>query len=134
MKLNREMWLTEVKRVERELREHKKAMHEPGFKGSHTWYQKLYGLRADATRLYALRRDCKGKQLEIKRNAWYWTFPTYWKKPCLSLFWSCFYRPEEVNRKLIDLVPGWRDQFILPSAPVEGLPSGTEGEKAVQPS
>jgi phenylpropionate dioxygenase-like ring-hydroxylating dioxygenase large terminal subunit len=113
VKLDKQKWIKEVRRIEAEIKGLKKAMHEPHYQATFS-FQKLFQLKAEATRLYVLRRVMKKKDIKLK-SFWYlvesqdkryvWT---YWKKaiPC-----TCS-NDEVLCELLIDLilnkVPSWK--------------------------
>lgn len=58
MKLDKQKWIQEVRRVESEIKLLKKMMHEPNYQSTFP-FSSLFELKAEATRLYTLRRVVK---------------------------------------------------------------------------
>jgi hypothetical protein len=131
MKLDKQKWIQEVRRVEAEIKLLKKMMHEPNYQRTFP-FQGLYALKAEATRLYTLRRVMKKKEVKLK-SFWYlvesqdkrygyvWI---YWKKtvPC-----TCSNEDGVLCELLIDLilnkVPSWKETLMKDEAVVLETPS-----------
>ena len=58
MKLNKQKWIEEVRRVEKELQVLKKVMQKPDYQKTFN-FSALHDLKAEATRLYTLQRVVK---------------------------------------------------------------------------
>lgn len=119
MKLNKQKWIQEVRRVEAEIKLLKKAMHEPGYERTFS-YSNLFALKAEATRLYSLRRVMKQKVLQLK-SFWYLVQSSnskyiwaYWKQ-------TDNLSAEEFISLILGGVPGWKECFLLEES-IETLP------------
>jgi len=116
MKLNKQKWIQEVRRVEAEIRVLKDAMHKPDYQLTFS-HSMLHKLKAEATRLYALRRVMKKKSMQLKsffytavNGKYSWT---YWK------------RTEDMDEAqvltfIIESIPGWKDGFLIED-PVDAI-------------
>jgi hypothetical protein len=68
MKLNKQKWIKEVREVEAEIKQLKQKMHVPHYETSFN-FDKLFELKAKATRLYVLRKVMKIEALiELSRS------------------------------------------------------------------
>lgn len=68
LQLNKAMWLAELRMVEAALRILKGNLRKIGYP-TRDEYTELFRLKAKATRLYMLRRHCKG-QIHAIRSCW----------------------------------------------------------------
>jgi hypothetical protein len=117
MKLNKQKWIQEVRRVEAEIRSFKTVMHDPEQQGKFS-HADLFRLKAEATRLYLLRRVMKQKALELKSF--------YYLKQSGKYTWA--YRvqvgdltAETITTLILDSIPGWKNGFLL-DEPIVALP------------
>ena len=108
MKLNKQKWIQEVRRVEAEIKSLKELMHAPRQVGFS--YTDLFRLKAEATRLYSLRRVMKNKPLHLKsfyylKQSGKYTFAYRVQPGNLS--------DETIITLILDGVPGWKEGFLL---------------------
>ena len=130
MKLNKQKWIQEVRRVEAEIRVIKSAMHKPHYETTFS-YSKLHALKAEATRLYALRRAMKKKSLQLK-SFWY-----FYQSIDRRYTWSRWMRTDDltadqVTTFILDCIPGWKDAFLI-DEPTETIPLPNVVQEAVVP-
>ncbi len=116
MKLNKQKWIQEVRRVEEEIRSFKKVMHDPECQGKFA-HSDLFRLKAEATRLYSLRRVMKQKALQLKSfyhlcqsGKYTWAI----QKQADNL------TAETIISLILDGIPGWRESFLL-DEPIETI-------------
>ena len=119
MKLNKQKWIQEVRRVEAEIKALKKTMHEPHYQTTFN-FPYLNQLKAEATRLYTLRRVMKKKNVELK------TFCHFTQSRDGKYIWTYWKRAdnlttEEIVALILDGVPGWKDGFLL-DEPISTVP------------
>jgi len=122
MKLNKSKWLQELRRVEAELRTLKGQMRYPGHMSDWREYRRLFGLKAEATRLYMLRRVCKGRVHAV--DSCWWLRLRDWDKAVVPnrLKFGDYLEWEKVIPLVLDGVPGWKEQFLEPEFEVSPLP------------
>lgn len=117
MKLNKQKWLNEVRRVEGEIKAIKKTMHEPGYERTFP-FQKLHKLKAEATRLYFLRRLAKGMDMRLES---FWHLRQSQDKKHLYCHWKKAekFTSESIASLILDGELGWKEQFSLTELPVD---------------
>lgn len=110
MKLNKQRWIEEVRRVEADIKSYKAVMRTPDYQRLFS-YQSLFALKAEATRLYTLRRVMKGKSVELK------TFHYLMASRDSKHIW-CYGKDaskltyEQVLALILDGVPSWKASFL----------------------
>ena len=117
MKLNKQRWTEEVRRVEADIKSYKAVMREPHYqqRGRGFSYENLFALKAEATRLYTLRRVLKGKLVELK------TFHYLMASRDGKCIW-CYGKDaskltyEQMLALILDGVPSWKASFLQPEA------------------
>lgn len=129
MKLNKQKWIQEVRRVEAEIKKQKEAMHVPHYETTFS-YSKLFALKAEATRLYALRRAMKKKTLQLKS---FWHF---YQSIDRRYTWSRWKNasgltPDEATAFILDCVPGWKDSFLIDEPAPAIIPQDVSQEAVV---
>ena len=123
MKLNKQKWIQEVRRVEGEIKLLKKMMHEPHYQRTFP-FSGLFQLKAEATRLYTLRRVMKGKSVELEtfwhlvqsKDAKYIFCYFCWPQKAATL------TSEQVVSLILDGVPAWRESFLVQADPESPTP------------
>ena len=113
MKLDRQKWIKEVRRVETEIKLLKKMMKEPGYETTFP-FSGLFELKAEATRLYTLRRVMKKKEIQLKSFHYFLESSNgkyifrYWKGPSDKL------TSEQKVAYILDGVPSWKATLMEP--------------------
>jgi len=115
VKLNKQKWIQEVRRVEGEIKLLKKMMHEPGYERTFP-FSGLFELKAEATRLYTLRRVMKKKEIELES---FWHLVQSKDKKYTWCYWKKAEKltSEQVVSLILDGVPGWKDSFLVQADP-----------------
>ena len=129
MKLNRIKWLQELRRVEAELRAHKSQMRQSGHMPGCQEYHRLWGLKAEASRLQVLRAWSKDAWHGLN-HCWVLTAGKTQRAWAgvqeYQLTDDVYVRYLDVSSyqnglaslsAIFDGVPGWKEEFLLADSP-----------------
>jgi hypothetical protein len=119
-------YIQEIRRVEQDIKATKIKMHQSGYQSDFDW-NVLYRLKAEATRLYALRTEFRAHKHPVK-GGWYlaprWDgkiYPTY--IPIPDEFHPVCWDEDTIRKAVLHGEPGWELPYLeeVPLTPAQQI-------------